>query len=46
MGGAADVVASYLKERYAEGASLEDALRLGVAALGTPPTRAARAPTG
>lgn len=34
MGGAADVVASYLKERYAEGASLADALRLAVAALG------------
>ncbi|RYP83600.1 proteasome subunit alpha [Nocardioides guangzhouensis] len=34
MGGAADVVAAYLKERYAEGASLEDALRLAVAALG------------
>src|SRR3954463_2530292 len=26
MGGAADVVASYLKERYAEGSSLEDAV--------------------
>ncbi len=34
MGGAADVVASYLKERYAEGASLADALGLAVAALG------------
>jgi proteasome alpha subunit len=34
MGGAADVVASYLKERYAPGASLTDALRLAVAALG------------
>ena len=34
MGGAADVVASYFKERYVEGASLEDALRLAVAALG------------
>jgi proteasome alpha subunit len=34
MGGAADVVASYLKERYVEGAELTDALRLAVAALG------------
>ena len=34
MGGAADVVSSYLRERYAEGASLGDALRLAVAALG------------
>jgi proteasome alpha subunit len=34
MGGAADVVAGYLKERYAEGATLADALRLAVAALG------------
>ncbi len=34
MGGAADVVASHLKEHYAEGAALEDALRLAVAALG------------
>lgn len=34
MGGAADVVASYLKERYAEGGSLSEALRLAVAALG------------
>ena len=34
MGGAADVVAAYFKERYVEGASLEDALRLAVAALG------------
>jgi proteasome alpha subunit len=34
MGGAADVVASYLKERYAEGASLADGLRLAVASLG------------
>lgn len=34
MGGAADVVASYLKERYAAGASLTDALSLAVAALG------------
>src|SRR5688572_2777172 len=34
MGGAADVVASHLKEHYTEGASLQDALRLAVAALG------------
>ncbi len=34
MGGAADAVASYLRERYVDGASLEDALRLVVAALG------------
>ena len=34
MGGAADVVASHLKEHYAEGAALQDALRLAVAALG------------
>ncbi|ABL82149.1 MULTISPECIES: proteasome subunit alpha [unclassified Nocardioides] len=34
MGGAADTVASYLKERYAEGASLTDAVRLAVASLG------------
>src|SRR3954466_10493179 len=34
VGGAADVVASYLSERYAEGASLTDALRLAVASLG------------
>jgi proteasome alpha subunit len=34
MGGAADVVAGYLKERYTEGAPLGDALGLAVAALG------------
>ena len=34
MGGAADVVAAYLKEHFTEGASLEDAIRLAVAALG------------
>lgn len=34
MGGAADVVGGYLKERYAEGASLADAVRLAVEALG------------
>ncbi|WP_243057636.1 proteasome subunit alpha [Nocardioides sp. SR21] len=34
MGGAADVVAGYLKERYAEGAALEAALQVAVAALG------------
>ena len=34
MGGAADVVASYLAERYAAGSSLADAVTLAVAALG------------
>jgi proteasome alpha subunit len=34
MGGAADVVAGYLAERYVEGASLTDALSLAVSALG------------
>src|SRR3954454_13976724 len=34
MGGAADVVAGYLKERYAAGPALGDALRMAVAALG------------
>ena len=34
MGGAADVVGGYLKERYVEAGSLADALRLAVAALG------------
>ena len=34
MGGAADTVAEYLKDRYTEGASLSDALHLAVAALG------------
>jgi proteasome alpha subunit len=34
MGGAADVVASYLAERYSPGASLSDAVSLAVAALG------------
>ncbi len=34
MGGAADTVATYLQEHYAEGASLESALGLAVAALG------------
>jgi proteasome alpha subunit len=34
MGGAADVVAGYLSERYAEGASLSEAVALAVAALG------------
>lgn len=34
MGGAADVVAGYLKERYAGGPALADALRLAVDALG------------
>ncbi|MGH3510431.1 MAG: proteasome subunit alpha [Nocardioidaceae bacterium] len=34
MGGSADTVATYLKERYAEGIGLDDAIRLAVAALG------------
>src|SRR4051794_8698217 len=34
MGGAADVVASHLKEHYAEGAAIQEALRLAVVALG------------
>jgi proteasome alpha subunit len=34
MGGAADAVGEYLKSRYAEGASLSDALHLAVEALG------------
>jgi proteasome alpha subunit len=34
MGGAADVVATYLKERYQPGAPLGDAVKLAVAALG------------
>ena len=34
VGGAADVVASYLSEHYQEGASLSEALTLAVAALG------------
>jgi proteasome alpha subunit len=34
MGGAADVVADYLTEHYAGGASLQEAVRLAVAALG------------
>ena len=34
MGGAADIVASYLEEHHTDGASLEDAVRLAVSALG------------
>ncbi len=34
MGGAADVVGEYLEAHYTEGASLDDALHLAVAALG------------
>src|SRR4051812_1744538 len=34
MGGAADVVAEHLSEHYVEGASVEDAVRVAVAALG------------
>ncbi|WP_017935379.1 proteasome subunit alpha [Nocardioides sp. Iso805N] len=37
MGGAAEVVAGYLKERYEEGASLGSALRLAADALGHSP---------
>ncbi|MEP9383461.1 proteasome subunit alpha [Nocardioides sp. KR10-350] len=37
IGGAADTVDAYLKERYSPGASLEDAIRLAVAALGHSP---------
>lgn len=34
MGGSTETVATYLKEHYAEGAPLQDAVRLAVAALG------------
>ncbi|OIJ28740.1 proteasome subunit alpha [Nocardioides luteus] len=34
IGGAAEAVGGYLKERYTEGATLEDAIKLAVAALG------------
>ena len=34
MGGAADTVATYLKEHYSEGATLAEAVRVAVAALG------------
>ena len=34
MGGQADTVAAYLKEHYTEGASLDEALKVAVAALG------------
>ena len=37
MGGAAEAVAGYLKDRYTEGAALDEALRLAVAALGHSP---------
>jgi proteasome alpha subunit len=37
MGGADEVVASYLQEHYAESASLSDALHVAVAALGRSP---------
>src|SRR3954447_303860 len=37
MGGADDVVASYLKEHYTDNASLSDALHVAVAALGHTP---------
>ena len=37
MGGVTDVVAAHLKEHYREGASLEEAVRLAVRALGQTP---------
>jgi proteasome alpha subunit len=37
MGGATEVVATHLSEHYEEGATLEDALRLAVSALGQTP---------
>jgi proteasome alpha subunit len=46
MGGAADVVAGYLREHYVEGASLQDAVRLAVAALGHSETDDRVLPTG
>jgi proteasome alpha subunit len=46
MGGAAETVATYLRERYAEGSSLADALRLAVAALGHTETGDRVIPTG
>jgi proteasome alpha subunit len=46
MGGAADVVAGYLKEHYVEGGSLADALRLAVSALGHTDAEDRVIPTG
>jgi len=43
MGGADEVVASYLEEHYSEGASLSDALHVAVAALGHSPDEAGKA---
>ena len=46
MGGAADVVGGYLKERYVENAPLADALQLAVAALGHSDTTDRVVPAG
>ena len=46
MGGAAETVATYLREHYVEGASLQDALRVAVAALGHSETGDRVIPTG
>lgn len=46
MGGAADSVSGYLKSRYTPGATLEDALRLAVAALGHTDTEDRVIPVG
>ena len=40
MGGSAEIVTTYLKQHYAPGASLQDALRLAVTALGQNETSA------
>ena len=46
MGGAADVVAAHLAEHYVAGSSLEDALRVAVAALGHSDTEDRVIPAG
>lgn len=46
MGGAADVVAGHLREHYTEGASLDEALRVAVAALGHSETEDRVIPVG
>ena len=46
MGGAADVVASHLAEHYVAGSSLDDALRVAVAALGHSDTEDRVIPAG
>ena len=46
MGGAADVVAGHLREHYAAGSTLEEALRVAVAALGHSETDDRTIPTG